>query len=92
MGLFSRAKLIDDSQLDTELTWYVKTILKEKDTLVPFYIRNIRSYDKPTMTAFLAGAKRWIKTATHLTKEERQRMQNIIYTLDNKAGKLQQIA
>lgn len=92
MGLFSRAKLIDDSQLDVELTWYVKTILKEKDTLVPFYIRNIRSYDKPTMTAFLAGAKGWIKTATHLTKEERQRMQNIIYTLDTKAGKLQQIA
>lgn len=89
MSLFSRAKLIDDSQLDAELTWYVKTILKEKDTLVPFYIRNIRSFDKPKMTAFLAGAKRWIKTATHLTKEERQRMQNIIYTLDTKAGKLQ---
>lgn len=89
MSLFSRAKLIDDSQLDTELTWYIKNILKEKDTLVPFYIRNIRSFDKPTMTAFLAGAKRWIKTATHLTKEEHQRMQNIIYTLDTKAGKLQ---
>lgn len=89
MSLFSRAKLIDESQLDAELTWYVKTILKEKDTLVPFYIRNIRSFDKPKMTAFLAGAKRWIKTATHLTKEERQRMQNIIYTLDTKAGKLQ---
>lgn len=89
MSLFSRAKLIDDSQLDTELTWYIKNILKEKDTLVPFYIRNIRSFDKPKMTAFLAGAKRWIKTATHLNKEERQRMQNIIYTLDTKAGKLQ---
>ena len=89
MSLFSRAKLIDDSQLDTELTWYIKNILKEKDTFVPSYIRNIRSFDKPKMTAFLAGAKRWIKTATHLTKEERQRMQNIIYTLDTKAGKLQ---
>ena len=92
MSLFSRAKLIDDSQLDTELTWYIKNILKEKDKFVPSYIRNIRSFDKPKMTAFLAGAKRWIKTATHLTKEERQRMQNIIYTLDTKAGKLQQIA
>lgn len=89
MSLFSRAKLIDDSQLDSELTWYIKNILKEKDTFVPSYIRNIRSFDKPKMTAFLAGAKKWIKTATHLTKEERQRMQNIIYTLDNKAGKLQ---
>lgn len=89
MNLFSRAKLIDDSQLDTELTWYIKNILKEKDTFVPSYIRNIRSFDKPKMTAFLVGAKKWIKTATHLTKEERQRMQNIIYTLDTKAGKLQ---
>lgn len=89
MSLFSRAKLIDDSQLDSELTWYIKNILKEKDTFVPSYIRNIRSFDKPKMTAFLAGAKKWIKTATHLTKEERQRMQNIIYTLDTKAGKLQ---
>lgn len=92
MSLFSRAKLIDESQLDAELTWYIKTILKEKDTFVPSYIRNIRSFDKTKMTAFLAGAKKWIKTATHLTKEERQRMQNIIYTLDTKAGKLQQVA
>ena len=88
MGLFSKTKLIDEAHLDEELAWYVKTILREDDRFIPSYIRNIRSYDRPAMTAFLRGAKSWIKTAMHLTKEEKQRMQNIIYTLDTKAGKL----